>query len=311
LSLKKVLLCGILLWSFVGCALHRFPEGNRNLPYPSRGVRENTIVHVRTGYRLDPEQFFEFLRGTRVVYLAEIHNSPGVHRMQAEVIRGLAERFPGRVSVGMEMFPYTAQKALDRWYRENNRSDKEFRKLWKAYWGEKIDYYRPVLKVLKQKKIPILGLNAPKSAVLKIARNGLENLPKTFRDSLPEIDLSDPYERRYLASVFKGHPQGRGMLDRFFLVQAFWEETMAETAAAYLQSAQGRSKILIILAGENHVDYGFGIPRRLFRRLPVSYVTVQPKILAIEQIPKSQFMKVKEPPLPLRVADFYWYVYFQ
>lgn len=308
---KKALCCGIVLWLVMGCALHSVPQGDLNLPYPPRGVGENTIVHVRTGYRLDPDQFFELLGGARVVYLAEIHNSAGVHRMQAAVIRGLAERFPGRVTVGMEMFPYTAQKALDQWSREKDRSDEEFQTLWKTYWGEKMDYYRPVLTVLKEKRIPIRGLNAPKSAVLKIARNGLDHLPKNFRDSLPEMDLSDPYERRYLASVFKGHPQGSGIMDRFLLVQAFWEETMAEQAAVYLESPEGRSKILVVLAGENHIDYGFGIPRRLFRRLPLPYYTVQPKILSIDQVPSAQFMHVKKPSLPLPAADFYWYVYFQ
>jgi len=311
LFLRLLSLCGLLLLAGMGCALHSPPQLTGELPYPPKVVGENTIVHVRTGYRLDPEQFFELLGDARIIYLSEIHNSPGVHRMQAAVIQGLAERFPGRIAVGMEMFPYTAQKRLDRWYRKGENGGKEFDEIWKTYWGEKIEYYRPVLEVMEQQNIPIVALNAPKSVVHEVSRNGLENLPGGLRSTLPEMDLTDPYQKAYLASIFQGHPQGSGMLERFLLVQSFWEETMAEKAADYLQSEAGQSKILIVLAGGDHIDYGFGIPRRLFRRLPVTYYTVKPRFLSTDQIPRSQFMDVEKTTLPLQVADFVWYVYYQ
>ncbi len=309
--LRVVSLCVLLLLSGAGCALHTPPQSVGELPYPPEVVGENTVIHVRTGYRLDLDRFLDLLGHVRVVYLSEIHNSPGVHRMQAAIIQGLAERYPGRVAVGMEMFPYTAQKVLDRWRRKGEGTDKEFQEIWKTYWGEKIDYYRPLIEVLEKEQLPIVGLNAPKSVVHQISRNGLENLPGGLRSTLPEMDLTDPYQKAYLASIFQGHPQGSGMLERFLLVQSFWEETMAEKAAEYLQSQAGQSKILVVIAGGDHIDYGFGIPRRLFRRLPVTYYTVKPRFLSVEQIPQSQFMDVKETPLPLQVADFVWYVYYQ
>jgi membrane-associated protease RseP (regulator of RpoE activity) len=108
-----------------------------------------------------------------------------------------------------------------------------------------------------------------------------------------------------------GHTSGVGA-DAFYRVQLLWDETMAETAAEYLKSPAGRGRRLLLLAGSNHVRYGFGIPRRLFRRVPLPFVIVEPYVHgAGVEVPKDRLMEVDVPALPLRPADLYWSVRYR
>jgi len=49
---------------------------------------------------------------------------------------------------------------------------------------------------------------------------------------------------------------------------------MAETLFRFLQSAEGRGKTVLVIAGSGHVAFDFGIPKRLHRRTPLLYKTV-------------------------------------
>lgn len=296
---------------FSGCAIHKFPKDAWEVPYPPKEQPvEGTILDVRTGYTISPDQLIELLSDVRVVYVSEAHDSLGAHRIQARIIRGLHEHSPSNVAVGMEMFPASAQPELDDWI-SGKMSDKDFEKLWAKYWTVDIEYYRLVLDVIKERGIPIIGLNADKETVRALSSHGLEELPEDIRPKIPDMDLTDIYERTFLKAIFKGHGEGVRMMDRFLLIQYLWEETMAENAARYLVSDRSRGMQLIVLAGGHHIDYGFGIPRRLFRRMPVSYLTVRPEYLSLEALPEDQLMDVDFPVLPLKAADFYWFIEYE
>jgi len=307
--LKLALFSGLFLFLFVtfGCVSFPCPERGQ-FPYPpDTPPEEDTILHLPTGQWLDEKTLLDMLADARVIFVSEVHDSPGAHRVQAEIIQGLSRRFPGGVVVGMEMFPHTVQESLDRW-NAGTLSGEEFQRLWRRCWGERYELYRPVFNVIRKNRIPVIGLNAPKSVIRKLFLMGFPRLSPEIRRQLPEMDFTDPYERQFLTAIFKGHSMGSGQLNRFILIQIFWEETMAEHAARYLKSHEGRSKKMIILAGEDHIQYGFGIPRRLFRRLPDTYYTVKPQYISLSGIPPGRIMGVKLPSLPLPVADFLWFI---
>lgn len=301
-----VFLLGAALFSG-GCALRAFPEKSAEFPYPlHEPPGADTIVHVATGTRLTRLQLFSLLSDAGVVYISESHNNLEAHRVQAEIIEAMVSRFPGQVAVGLEMFPYSAQQELDEW-STSGLDARGVDRLWSKYWNVDVAYYQPLIEVLQRHRTPVIGLNAPKSLVREVSEKGVEGISADLVGEAPEIDLTDPYQKEFLRSIYAGHMQGSGMLDRFVLIQALWEETMAKTAAEYLQSEKGRDKKLIILAGGHHINYGFGIPRRLFRRLPRSYFTVNPEVFLAEEIPEEELMDVDIPAMPLRVSDFYWY----
>jgi len=308
----RLLLSSLLLMAILsgGCAHRGFPEGAAEFPYaPLEAPGADTVIHVATGTSLTKDQLYSMLSDARVIYISESHNNIEAHRVQAEVIEAMVARFPGQVAIGLEMFPHTAQAELDEWAAAG-LDEREVDRLWSKYWNVDIAYYRPVIEVIERYRLPVRGLNAPRSLVRDISQNGAEGVSAELREQTPEVDLTDPYQKEFLRSIYAGHMQGSGMLDRFVLIQSLWEETMARSASTYLLSDEGLDKKLIVLAGGHHINYGFGIPRRLFRRLPDTYYTINPEIFSAEEIPEEELMDVDIPSLPLRVSDFYWYIPF-
>ena len=179
------------------------------------------------------------------------------------------------ITLGMEMFTPAQQHALDAWSR-GELDEKSFLKQsdWHSVWSMDYDYYRELLDFAREQHIPVRGLNVAKELRRKVGRTPIEELDDESRAALPEMDFSDPYQRGLVEAIYGGHDAGKAMLEGFHRVQTLWDESMAENAAAYLNSSAGQGKRLVIVAGGNHIRFGFGIPRRLFRRVPVSYASV-------------------------------------
>jgi membrane-associated protease RseP (regulator of RpoE activity) len=101
------------------------------------------------------------------------------------------------------------------------------------------------------------------------------------------------------------------MFDAFFRVQLLWEETMAVRIVDYLRSPRGEGKKMVTFTGGWHVKYGFGIPKKVIRRMPMPYVVVLPAEVSIPEEKKEQMMDVDLPPIPLLPADFVWWVPYE
>ena len=84
--------------------------------------------------------------------------------------------------------------------------------------------------------------------------------------------------------------------------------SMAETVAQFLKNEANRDRKLIVLAGGFHVQYGYGIPKRAFRRVPHAYSIILPVVTEIPKELKDREMKMKKVSIPLYSADFGWKV---
>ncbi len=216
------------------------------------------------------------IAGHRVVYVGETHTAVEDHDLQLRIIAGLYER-DGNLAIGMEMFSRTVQPVLDD-YIAGRIGEREFLKRSNYFkqWGYDYRYYRDILRYARRHRIPVLGLNAEKRVVSAIFRQGgLSALSEEDLAALPaERDLSLPGYRHRLASIYGLHGQHgqRGRFKDFLQSQGVWDETMAETAAAYLRDNPGTR--LVVLAGRGHVVRDTAIPPRLARRLPVSQAVV-------------------------------------
>jgi len=225
------------------------------------------------------------------------------------VLKAMEACFPGQVALGLEMLERPFQADADA-FVGGEMSERDFRRVWQKSWGD-ISYYRELLHFAREKRIPLLALNAS-AAMRKAVREQAPSAmtPDAARD-VPETDARDPYYRAYVEAMFRGHAKGVSA-DAFYRVQLLWDETMAETAAEYLKSPAGRGRRLLVLAGGNHVRYGFGIPRRQFRRVPLPFVIVEPYVHGVGvEVPKDRLMEVDAPALPLRPADIYWSVRYR
>ena len=89
---------------------------------------------------------------------------------------------------------------------------------------------------------------------------------------------------------------------------AFGDETMAESIANYLNSKKGENKHVVVLAGKDHVRYGIGIPKRVFRRVKAQYNIILPIEIRIPDNKAHNIMNVERVDVPLHEADFIWMV---
>lgn len=270
-------------------------------------IPEGKIVHIPTGVAVSKEQLIDLIAPARVIYVGEVHDNLEDHRVQLEILKALSERFPGKIAVGMEMFRRPAQPQLDLWV-EGKLGEKEFRKLWIENWGIELGYYQALLDFIKEKKIPLIALNASQDMEVKVSMKGIDHLSPEDQKAIPQIDRNDPYHRQALEAIFKGHGTGqqRGEgFQPFYDTMLLWDETMADSVARTLSSPEGADKKMVVFAGGFHVGYGFGIPRRAFRRLPEPYRIVIPNTQAIPQ-EKRFLTEIKLPDLPLHLADFVW-----
>ncbi|QWV92624.1 ChaN family lipoprotein [Geomonas oryzisoli] len=281
--------------------------GDPENPYPMQKAAEiGDIIHLPTGTLVTPQQMFDVVTDARVVYVGETHDNPAAHRLELDTLKAMEQRYPGKVALGMEMFVRSQQPVLDRWVA-GELDEKAFLKAsrWYDNWKMDFAYYRDLLLYAREKRIPVVALNAEKELVQAVRMKPLEELTPEQKAQLPQMDLSDPYQRAQTESIFSGHnSHGKMAIEGFIRAQTLWDETMAESAVRYLTSASGKDRRLLVVAGGNHVGYGFGIPRRAFRRLPASYATIGGHEVVVRRAEKPVMMDVETPDFPTVSFDF-------
>lgn len=305
-GLLAVAAVGIL--ALAGCAGSRPAVlGSWDAPYPPRTPADGEIDHIPTGLRMSFDNAMEMIAGARLVSIGETHDSLHAHRVELAVIRDLFRRFPGRIAIGMEMFREPQQEALDRWTK-GELTEFEFLKTSKWYdnWGSDFGYYRDILDFAKENRIDVVALNPSKELQRTVRIYGLDNVPADLRARLPGIGEPDPYQKAVIKAVYGSHIPSE-KFDAFFRVQLLWEETMAQHVVDYLNSPRGEGKRIVTITGGWHVRYGFGLPKKVLRRMPMPYVIVLAEETSIPEEKKDQLMDVDLPEVPLLPGDFVFY----
>lgn len=295
------------------CPVDKRLIGDPHDPYPRQSKpKVGEIVHLPTGRVVSHGEMMAVAGDARVVYVGETHDNPASHRLELEVLKSLSDMHPARQALGMEMFVRSQQKALDRWVA-GKLDEKEFLResRWFENWKIDFAYYRDILILARDRRIPIIALNAEKDLVNAVRLKPTDQLDTADQSRLPELDLTDSYQREMAAAYFSDHTHGGMQVDGFIRVQTLWDETMAESVADYLASPAGKGMHLMVVAGGNHVNYGFGIPRRAFRRLPTSYVLIGGREIRIPKEKESQMMDVTSPLFPMVPFDFLAYLDYE
>ncbi|MGE5284505.1 MAG: ChaN family lipoprotein [Actinomycetota bacterium] len=308
-------LAGALL--LAGCVANRAAvNGNPENPYPPKGgAKAGEIYHLPTGLAISEDGLMDMLSGARLVCVGETHDNMSDKRVELAVIREMYRRFPGKVAIGMEMFRTPQQGALDRWVK-GELTELEFLKesKWYQSWGYDFSAYRDILLFAREKGIDVVALDPPIELQDAVSRFGLDNLPAGLSGKLPAIDESDPYQREVLRGVFAGHAGhagGEAGFASFYRVQLLWEETMAQRVVDYLKSPRGEGKRMVTITGGWHAMYGFGLPKKVIRRMPMPYAILLTKEISTPEQKEGRLMDVDLPTIPLLPADFQWFVPFE
>ncbi len=307
-------ICCIFL---MGCASHRLDWQS---PYRElSSLEKGDILHVPTGTTVTKEQLVNMLGGARVIYVGEAHDNINSHKVQIEILKALAQRNPEKIAVGMEMLKRSSQESADQWI-SGELNEKDFVKVWVEDWSNDFQYYRSILHYMKEHKIPLVALRTPDEWIEQIKKTeSADELPveslkverKENEKRLPQMDFQDSYHQAHVKAIFSKHPGGSQRFDDFYKIQVLWDESMAKSIVEYLESEQGQDKQILIFTGTQHIEYGFGIPRRVFRRLPLPYAIVLPMTVHIPPEKKHKLMKVALPEIPLQLGDFVWIVSYE
>ncbi len=301
----------LTLLSLTACTMTQQPIGNSEVPYPPENPLVGEIYHLPTGIKVSQKQMLSAITDARIIYVGETHDNPAAHRLELDVLTAMAKRYPGQLSLGLEMFNSEQQEALDQWVA-GELSEKEFLKnsQWYNNWRMDYAYYRDILNYARQHQVPVIGLNATRELVKKVGRTPFEELDEEVREQLPEIDLEDPYQIAMAKAIFADHSSGKAMLDGFLRIQTLWDESMAESVARIMRE-QGPEHRMVVMAGGNHVRYGFGIPRRVYRRLPTSYALVGSRELVVPEDKQDTLMSVEMPLFPMPAYDYLVYTEYE
>jgi uncharacterized iron-regulated protein len=208
------------------------------------------------------------LQQADVVYLGETHDRAADHTAQLAIIQTLHDRTPN-LAIGLEMFQRPYQKLLDRYVAgELDEATLRDRSEYDKRWGFDWELYAPILRYAKAQKIPLIALNTPTEVTRKVSRQGLASLNWSDRRFIPPLSAirtaPDAY-RKMLADIFTSmHPAGKTTdptrFDRFFQAQVLWDETMAD------RITQIPHRPIVVLVGQGHLVYRYGIPDRVDRR---------------------------------------------
>lgn len=300
----------VLIMSLLGCQPTKQYLGDPELPYPpEREPIVGDILHLPSGFYVNQQAMFEQINRQQVIFVGETHDNPASHRLQEEILQSLQQHNNGNITLAMEMFTPSQQAVLDLW-TAGKLAEKEFLQQlnWQQNWRMNFAFYRPLLNYCRDHKIPILALNA-ENDIKQIARKPIADLTPAERNQLP-VMVNDPYQQAMVKAVFGGHKSGHAMPESFRRIQTLWDETMAQNLAKHIATADANEQVMVI-AGGNHIRYGFGIPRRLLRRIPVSYILIGSEELDVPADKQDRLMNIVKPDYPMLPYHFIKYTAYE
>jgi aminopeptidase N len=237
---------------------------SRPRPAVLRPARKETLADI-----------YAELHQNRVIFVGEQHDRLAHHLNQLQVIQAL-HAAGEKIGVGMEMFQTPYQPAIDA-YLAGEIDERTFlaRSAYYDRWRYDYHLYKPIIDFLKANRIPLVALNISGDISRQTGRQGLDSLSPEQRRQVPHsLDFTDETYRRDLKQVYDQHGSEAELdeFNYFYQAQTLWDETMASTAARWLAGNPQRK--LVVLAGNGHLRYKYGIPRRLYRRTQQPYTVI-------------------------------------
>jgi len=233
-----------------------------------------TLWDVASKTEISLEQAAEKLPSPGIVYIGEFHDNAAHHAAQLAVIQSLDKR-KRPLAVGLEMFQHIEQSVLDAWVARE-LSEYEMRRAFDRNWSQGWDFYRDIFLYCRDRKIPMVGLNVPRSITRKVARKGFESLTPEEIGKLPPIvcRVDREYEE-FLRLVMGSHGSDSGF-SRFCEAQLVWDAAMAIYALEYLKNHPERT--VVVLCGMIHAWKKAAPEQAVREKADVQQAVIQPAV---------------------------------
>ncbi len=279
----------VMIAGFIGGCAAMTPTKTLLIQDTDQAYKAGTIISVCQDGPISFKQLIADLNAVRVIYVGEEHTNRSHHKIQLEIIQAVFRQHP-YMAVGMEMIDRSYQDILNRWSAGELDQKPFLRKIhWYANWRYDFSLYKDIFDLIKKNHIRLVALNIPFDVPSKIRVGGIENLRTDEKKYLPDyIDTTRADHRAYIKKVF-GHHNFKGGVDfkDFYMAQCVWEDAMAEAIARNL-----KNDVMVVLAGNGHIQFKYGIPDRAFSRTGAAFRTI--------------YLAPAGGELKLDVADYIW-----
>ena len=209
-----------------------------------------------------------------IVYVGEFHDNAAHHAAQLAVIQSLDKR-QRPLAVGLEMFQHIEQSILDAWVAQA-LSEEEMQRAFARNWGNDWHLYRDIFIYCRERRIPMIGLNVPRSITRKVAQNGFASLTPEEIGKLPPIvcRVDREYEE-FLRRVLGSHGSESGFR-RFCEAQLVWDTAMAIYALEYLKNHPAHT--VVVLTGMIHAWKKAAPEQAARENADVEQAVIQPSV---------------------------------
>lgn len=241
------------------------PDAIGNAPLSVTFLPQKGDFISKYGQRLSLNEIAAMAKGYDYILIGEGHRNPVDHEVQQALLETLSDNGDG-LSLGLEMVGVDRQQELDDFCKGQVSLDNLSEELdWATNWGYDFRMFRDHFTIAKRNGVPVAGLNVPSQTVHKISKDGLDGLSDEEQALLPkEIVPPATDQRAFLNAVMAMHRDKDAKDDkereRFYLVQSIWDSKMAEEAVRLREQYDWP---VLVVAGAGHVEYGWGIAKRI------------------------------------------------
>lgn len=223
----------------------------------------------------------------QVIFIGEIHGTPSMHLLQAEVIKHL--KLSGKeVVIAVEAFPFTKQEILNKW-TGGSLNKHDFQQAYNAIWSIPFHYYESIFDYAREQHIPLLAINAEDMLIRAVSRKGLQAVPEDFLRKIRYTDCSTDAEYKDLVN----NTPHASEFPFFCDAQRLRDTVMASNIA---QEITVENKTVIVLVGVAHAVKP-AVPRLLKNYGEMTSAVLLPEAVI--------YFSGKTP--GREIADFIWY----
>lgn len=243
---------------------------------------EAQLINGKTLQVIQPDDIASQITPGSILILGENHGLM-THRDQHLILLNLLKAKGLKVSVGLEFVNYTDQQFVDQ-YTNGSLTEDQFLKAI-GWQGIDFQFYKEQLLFPHKAEGFSLGLNIPRFVTSKIAKLGLEGLSDEDKKLVPpQFHVGrDSYKKRF-ADIM--HVPAGPQLDRYFLAQSMWDDTMAWRSTQFTKAHP--EQVLVIVIGEFHAQYGGGLADRIRYRDPTAKIKILSQIWAVKTLDDGQ-----------------------
>jgi len=308
LTIMAGLLAGLLAFP-ISCAAEH--DGGLR-PLADEGWQPWQILDTHTHRVISFSELITNLERHEIVYLGEEHHNPYHIEAALKVLNQLVADGI-EPAIGMEMFGWDGQQALDGYVATSQPATNEFLEQvrWKQNWGGAFEDYAPLVTFAQDRHLSVRAMNPPKPLVRRVVKLGLDQARQEPEWApwgiLQEEIVDDPaYRERIVDQLRRCHGGSEEHFRTMYEASMVRDEGMARTLAItreeFRRENGGPRRMIVSYTGGGHVQYNLPVPRRVARRLGGDVKQTTIYMMSFEPGKTADVRALMEEP----IADYIW-----